>query len=306
MLCCSLTFFEMYDFHLSLLDLNIFHFYQENFDWFSVVLWKRFDFWSLELDIRNFKIEIWIFEIWDFGLKLEIWNLVTWALKLDILKICDLKFWTWNLKFEILGILNLKNWAFRMWNFKLGHLRFGIWKKKKKKKKKKKTWNLKFELEVLSLIGSKRFVIPFLSFFFWKFILLLSWCDFFRSEKEKEMKRKEKGFFFLGADWVSWFLCGGRILAPHFLCLFLCCFFLLHLFFHHQHYSLSSSPWFFFFLSPFLLKKKHFSKLLKFPLSISLNISLDPCVLEHFFHTPIFGETHFQNHFSLHQNVFFF
>ena len=39
--------------------------------------------------------------------------------------------------------------------------------------------------------------------------------------------------------------------------------------------------------------KKHFSKLFNFPLSISINISLDPCVFEHFHHTPIFGETHF-------------
>ena len=79
-------------------------------------LWKRFDFWSLELDTGNFEIEIWIFEIWDFGLKFEIWNLKPWdlgfetwyfeKLKLGILKICNLKFWTWNLKFEILGILN--------------------------------------------------------------------------------------------------------------------------------------------------------------------------------------------------------
>ena len=40
-------------------------------------------------------------------------------------------------------------------------------------------------------------------------------------------------------------------------------------------------------------KKKNFSKLLNFPSSISINNSLDPCVFEHFHHTPIFGETHF-------------
>ena len=44
------------------------------------------------------------------------------------------------------------------------------------------------------------------------------------------------------------------------------------------------------------LKKKSFSKLLNLPSLVSLNIFLDPCVLEHFCHTPIFGETHFQTH----------
>ena len=43
-------------------------------------------------------------------------------------------------------------------------------------------------------------------------------------------------------------------------------------------------------------KKKRFSKFFNFPLLISLNIFLDPCVLEHFYYTPIFGETHFQTH----------
>ena len=58
----------------------------------------------------------------------------------------------------------------------------------------------------------------------------------------------------------------------------------------------SSSPHHFFFTSPFLLPKKHFSKLLNLPSLISLNIFLDPCVLENFCYTPIFGETHFQTH----------
>ena len=154
---------------------QLFHFYQESFGWFSVVLWKRFDFWSLELDTGNYLIEIWIFEIWDFGLKFEIWNLKpldlgfeTWyfeKLKLGILKICNLKFWTWNLKFEIFttwnfGDFECKNWAFRMWNFKLGNenLELKIWDLGFEK-------NLKFEPEVLSLISSKRVVIPFLFFF---------------------------------------------------------------------------------------------------------------------------------------------
>ena len=45
-----------------------------------------------------------------------------------------------------------------------------------------------------------------------------------------------------------------------------------------------------------LKKKKCFSKLLNLPSLISLNISLDSCVLEHFCHTPTFGGTHFQTH----------
>ena len=55
----------------------------------------------------------------------------------------------------------------------------------------------------------------------------------------------------------------------------------------------------FFFPMIFLLHftisshKKHFSKLFNFPSSISINNSLDPCVFEHFHHTPIFGETYF-------------
>ena len=43
-------------------------------------------------------------------------------------------------------------------------------------------------------------------------------------------------------------------------------------------------------------KKKNFSKLLNLPSLISLYIFLDPCVVEHFCHTPIFGESHFQIH----------
>ena len=57
----------------------------------------------------------------------------------------------------------------------------------------------------------------------------------------------------------------------------------------HLHLDVSSSPHHFF-------SKKYFSKLLNVPSLIYLNIFLDPCVLEHFCHTPIFGETHFQIH----------
>ena len=119
---------------------QLFHFYQESFDWFSVVLWKRFDFWSLELDTRNYLIEIWIFEIWDFGLKfdilknwnLEFWKFVTWNFEHEI----------WSLKFlqlEILGILNVKIGHLECGILNLGmkilNWKFGIWDLKK-------TWNL--------------------------------------------------------------------------------------------------------------------------------------------------------------------
>ena len=67
-------------------------------------------------------------------------------------------------------------------------------------------------------------------------------------------------------------------------------------FFHHNIIHLLppldfSSPYHF-----FSKKKIFFSKLLNLPSLVSLNIFLDPCVLEHFCHTPIFGETHFQTH----------
>ena len=78
-----------------------------------------------------------------------------------------------------------------MWNFKLGNEKFElkIWGLGFKK-------NLKFELEFLSLICSKRFFFPFF-FFFWKFdFWFFSFHDviffFFRVEKKKAIKRKEK------------------------------------------------------------------------------------------------------------------
>ena len=145
MFFCSLAFYC--DFHLSFLDSNLFHFYQENFDWFLVVLWKRFDFWSLELDTGNFEIKIWNFgdlrflefetlQFWNFKLeilkilKFKILRLKAWALKLEILKNWNLEFWesvVWNFEHEIWGLkffatwnfgdFEFKNWAFRMWYF---------------------------------------------------------------------------------------------------------------------------------------------------------------------------------------------
>ena len=100
--CCSLAFFEMCDFYLSLLDLNFFHFYQENFDWFSVVLWKRF-FFSMK-------------KIWFLKLGIGHWKLWNWNLNF-----LDLRFWIeiWNLKFETLrlGLWNLIFWKIETWNF---------------------------------------------------------------------------------------------------------------------------------------------------------------------------------------------
>ena len=66
-----------------------------------------------------------------------------------------------------------------------------------------------------------------------------------------------------------------------------------------------------FFLLIFLLHltisshKKHFSKLLHLPLSISINISLDLCILSIFITQPFLVKPIFQNPFSLHQNGFF-
>ena len=88
-------------------------------------------------------------------------------------------------------------------------------------------------------------------------------------------------------------------MAPHFPCLSFFFFAFssstfsstintIHLYLHLE-FSSSSHHF-------FSKKKKIFSKLLNLSSLISLNIFLDPCVLEHFCHTPIFGETHFQIH----------
>ena len=128
---------------------------------------------------------------------------------------------------------------------------------------------------------------------------LRTWTRKF-GNKNFELKIWDLGF------WPPTFLCLSLFLYLFYLFIYL--FFLFRLsppLFLHCHYSLSSSPWIFFFISPFLLTKKYFSKLLKLPSSISINISLDPCVLEHFITYPFLVKPIFQNPFSLHQNGFF-
>ena len=105
----------------------------------------------------------------------------------------------------------------------------------------------------------------------------------------KILENFEKYFFFLG--WLSFWLsfkCGGWNFGPPFFCLFSFPF-LLHL----PSTSLPPLALFtFFFPLIFVLHlsisshKKHFSKLLNLPLSISINISLDPCVLSTFIIYP--------------------
>ena len=106
-------------------------------------------------------------------------------------------------------------------------------------------------------------------------------------------------FFFWG---LTEFKCGGQNLCPPLLCFSLFSFFASS----SSNFLPPLTLFIFFFPLIFLLltissHKKHFPKLLNFPSSISINISLDPCVFEHFHHTPIFGEIHF----SLHQDGFF-
>ena len=127
----------------------------------------------------------------------------------------------------------------------------------------------------------------------------------------ENFKKDSFFFFFFFVCWLSLRLSlsvGAEFWPPTFLCLSLFSFFFFHLsppLFLHYHYSLSSSPWIFFFISPFLLTKKYFSKLLKLPSSISINISSDPCVLKDFIMCPFLVKPIFQNSFSLHQNGFF-
>ena len=163
-----------------------------------------------------------------------------------------MKFWSWNLRFEFfLEILKTKdlsqkNLALRMWIFFF-------------------TWEWNFWIEDLEIDRN------------WKILNM----NFF--------------FFFLGFDWVNLVLLSwlsfwlslsvrAKILAPHF---FLSPFFFL--FASSSSTSLSPLTLFtFFFPLIFLLHltiyshKKHFSKLLNLPSSISINISLDPCVLSIF------------------------
>ena len=111
----------------------------------------------------------------------------------------------------------------------------------------------------------------------------------------KILENFEKDFFFFGwLSWLSFWLSlsvGAEILAPHFFVssLFLFCFIF------HQLPSASLHPltlFIFFFTLIFFLHltiyshKKHFSKLLNFPSFISINISLDLCVLSIFIIYP--------------------
>ena len=172
------------------------------FSFLSRKLWLVFSgslkkIWFLKLGIGHWKLFNWNLNFWDLRFWIEIWYFE--KLKLGILKICNLKFWTWNLKFEIFttwnfGDFECKNWAFRTWNFKLGNENFEL-----------KIWdlgfekNLKFEPEVLSLISSKRFVIPFLFFFFFFFEnLFFSFHDviFLGVKKKRKWKEKKNEFFF--------------------------------------------------------------------------------------------------------------
>ena len=134
---------------------------------------------------------------------------------------------------------------------------------------------------------------------------------------ERYLRTLKKFFFFFGGVnwvnlvWLSWlsigwvYVCGAKIAPYFFVSLFS---FLFHL-------PLTFLPplalFTFFFPLIFLLHltiyahKKHFSKLLHLPSSISINISLDLCVLSIFITHPFLVKLIFQNPFSLHQNGFF-
>ena len=98
----------------------------------------------------------------------------------------------------------------------------------------------------------------------------------------------------------------AEILAPHFLVSLFS--FLLNL---PSTFLPPLALFAFFFPLIFLLHltisshKKHFSKLLHLPSSISINISLDLCVLSIFITHPFLVKPIFQHPFSLHQNGFF-
>ena len=124
--CCSLAFLKCVIFICLFLIWTFFIFIKKTLivswcffekDFFS--LWKRFDFWSLELDTGKFEI----LEALDFD-HLRFWRLKIWNLKPWDFEILNLRFWkmvTWNFKHEIWGLkffCNLKFWGF--WILKLG------------------------------------------------------------------------------------------------------------------------------------------------------------------------------------------
>ena len=76
---CSHAVFDMCDFHLFLLNLDI-TFLSRKLGLIFVVLWKRFDFWNLKLGVGNWKF--WIWNLKFENLPLEILRLETWNLKL--------------------------------------------------------------------------------------------------------------------------------------------------------------------------------------------------------------------------------
>ena len=98
-----------------------------------LLLWKRFYFWSLELDIGNLEIKIWNFGDLRFG----IWNLeILKILKFKILRLrlglWNLKFWkieTWNFGNLWFEILNMKSFLMVLWKiiFFLLWKRFDFW-----------------------------------------------------------------------------------------------------------------------------------------------------------------------------------
>ena len=175
---------------------------------------------------------------------------------------------------------------------------------------KNSSWNLEFKIwnfEPLEFLKS-RLGILIMKFEVWVFIenwrvefkiwTLRTWTRKF-GNKNFELKIWDLGF------WPPTFLC---------LSLFLYLFYLFIFFFFVSSFSTSLPPlslFTLFFPLDFLLHltisshKKYFSKLLKLPSSISINISLDPYVLEHFITYPFLVNPIFQNPFSLHQNGFF-
>ena len=131
------------------------------------------------------------------------------------------------------------------------------------------------------------------------------WIENYDFERYLETLKNDFFFSFLG--WLSFWLglsVGAEIFAPHFFVSSLFAFLLHLLLFLHWQYSPSSSPWFFLHF-PISSHRKHFSKLLNSPSSISINISLDLCVLSIFIPHPFLVKPIFQNPFSLNHNGFF-
>ena len=88
----------------------------------KILFSKRFAFWSLELDTKNF--DFWDFENWNFGiLRLEIldWDLEFETLRFWNFKLEILKHWTWD--FEI-WTLELKAWALELGILKICDFKF--------------------------------------------------------------------------------------------------------------------------------------------------------------------------------------